>query len=337
MPLDPEFVNLGYSKQPVYYNEPGYSWEQKLQAAYDDATDKLARTLPPGTTQNTSQYEIANDVAGNQFQQFTPAWDKPLRTAPDPNAVDIDPSVGMNLPSDQMRQYYLGKYAQCSANLGAYLTGYARKQVVEGALSQEEFDRGADMRLRGFSEIIYAGSKGQLGSIIAGEAYSNDGAPVIVRANEALVPVSGANGFGAPVTIAVIIVVSALLIGACAGVAWHYIDQQARDRRAMLEICQDALQRGDPNASRICADMSQIVAKMQEQSPSAIEQIVGKGTPQTIAKYAALGLGAYLLVMFAPEIIRGLRAGKDAWGERDRAAANLARWQRNAQRRWRRA
>ena len=130
------------------------------------------------------------------------------------------------------------------------------------------------------------------------------------------------------------VAIAALIIGASAGVAYYYISQQARDRRIMMEMCQDAINKGDQHAPKICADMSQIVAKMQEQSPSAIEQIMGKGTPQTIAKYAAIGLGAYLLIMFAPEIIRGLRAGKDAWGEKERAAANLARYRRNAERRF---
>lgn len=339
MPLDPDFVNLAYNKQPVYYNEPGYSWEQKLQAAYDDATAALQQTLPPGTTQNTAQYEVANDLAGSQFQQFTPAWQEPLRTSADPTQTDVDPSTAMNMPSDDMRQYYLGKYAQCSANLGAYLTGYARQKVVSGELSQAEFDQGADLRLRGFSEIIYAGKRGQLGPIVSGETFSAGmgGGSILVRSNDTQVlGSSGAQGLGA-VPVVVIIAVAALIIGACAAVAWHYVDQQARDRRIMLEICQDAIAKGSPDAPRICQDMSQVVAKMHEQSPSAIEQIVGKETPQTIAKYAMIGLGGYLLVMFAPEIIRGLRAGKDAWGERERAVANLASWRRNAQRRWSRA
>lgn len=338
MTIPDQLATVAYDKQPVFYNDPELSWEQRLAYAHEEARKHLAAILPPGATLSTSQYELAADVAGTQIDTFGSAWMPRLQSG-----QDIDPESALSLPADQMRQYYLGRYAQASANLGAYLTGFARQQVAYGSISQKDFDLGAELRLRSLSDIIYAGRTGSLPALIDGERYAQKktgaGNSLITIATPGVTvqPAAGLQGLGfawTPAMVLAVGLVSCLAVGVVAAsvVAWRWNEANASNRRSMLEICQDAQARNHPDARTICKDMSEVVAEMGDPSNGmnpAGDMIKNVGT---IA--GAIG-GLYLLFAFAPQISQAITSikGTMSSGQQQTQIANLARFHRNAVRR----
>lgn len=325
MPAPSDLSQVCLNKQPVYFNEPSFAWEQRLASAYDEAALHLKKTLPPGSTIDAAQYELANDLTGNQIDTYGGDWKN--RIASD---QDADVSAALNLPADQCRQFYLGKFAQASSNLGAYLSGYAREQVAVGALSKEEFDKGAEVRLRQFSEIIHLGRTGGLPAAVSGEQLSQSklGKPnatiVVATPGVTVAQPAAVSGLGYAIGaggIALIVLAAGAVI-AGGIVAYYWSTTSQSNRRAMLEICQDAVRRGDPRAEQICLNMSKVVADMASVTnlPTPLDAIVSREQQKQLVTYAVAGFGAYLLV---PEIIRSLRQSKSAMTEK--AIANLAR------------
>lgn len=338
-----ELGQIALQKQPVYYNDPSWPWEQKLAAAYDEATKLLQAAVPAGTTLDTAQYELASDAAGAQVDAYGDAWMRPLQSAdpsqPLSSVNDVD--QGMQLGATQARQYYLGTYAQASSNLGAYLTGYARAQIPVGVLTQAEFDQGAEMRLRQFSQIIHAGRTGSLPAVIAGERYAMDAGVTGAQARLTVASggvtaaaVNAAAGLGLTgVEIALIVLVAGLVIAGTV-VAVYWAKTSSDNRATMLQICQQAIANKDPKADLICANMTQVVAQMASpgQMPGVLDSIVGKDALNKITTFAAVGAGLYLLVTFAPEIARSLQRTKGAMTQTQ--TANLARTYRRYGRTW---
>ena len=331
-----ELGSVAAAKQPIYYNDPAVAWEQRLQQAYDEATQHLQATLAPGQVINTAEYETASDVANVQMDQFGGTWNSSIKSwDPRTASPDVPQDQGLGMPSEQMRQFYLGRYAQASSNLGAYLTGYAREQIPIGSITQQEFDTGAEMRLRAFSDIIDAGRRGALKGLVAGESYAQgaDPARIAIRGDGTHVTQgTSTQGLGfdpATGTIIALSLLAVVMICGCVYILSNAVSNYAL-RVKMLQQCQDARDKGDPKADKICADMTQIVAKTitPDKPVSPLDNVFGAGTGQKIVTYAAIGVGAYLLITFAPDIIRSLRKSKDAFGEQEKMVENMARWRR---------
>ena len=341
-----ELSTLALNQQPVYYNDPNMAWEQRLALAYDDATKKLQASLPAGSTIDTSKYAIANEAAGNTVNKYGSDWLPHFK-----DQTDVDASTALALPSDEMRQYYLGKYADASTGLGAYLSGYAREGIAIGALTQSDFDKGAELRLRAFSEIIYAGNTGSLKALVAGERVASGAAVsksvqgfgayprmspnatviTIGGSGYSVAPASKLNGFGLIDTAAVVLIIAGMLI--LSGVVGWTIYQGLNflTRKQMLDRCTDAVKSKDERAEAICQTMTTVVAQMaKDASPASALDL--KGMVGQVVPYAAAGVGALLLIQFAPEIIRSLRGAKKAMQEPEQQIANLARLRKNAAR-----
>jgi len=319
------------NKQPVFYMDSAMAWEQRLALAYDEATMWLRKAVPAGVTIDTSKYESATGSASSQLQSYGDSWLNKFRTN-----VDLDPDTAITLTGDHSEAYYLGQYANASANLGAYLSGYAREQIPIGGISQADFDQGAEMRLRSFSEIIYLGRTGALPAVVSPDVYAKGlgggagGKIIVATPGVSFNAATGASGLGCEVlcltiTIGILAILAATAI--TVSVMWSKSSQQ--NRQAMLEICQDAIRRDNPNAPTICADMSKVVADMASpgQMPNPIDALIPKALQTQIVTYGAIGLGIYTLIMFAPQIMASLGRTKEVLAARqvERMAANRRR------------
>lgn len=308
------------NKQPVYYMDATMSWEQRLAAAYDEATAHIKATLPPGVTIDTSKYEQANDLAGNHINAYGDDWLSTFRANKD---LSVDSAVRFN--GEQGEQYYLGRYAQASANLGAYLTGYARQQIPLGALTQEDFDQGAELRLRALSEVIHLGRTGALPAVIAADKYAlannapKGGSILVATPGVTINPATGTSGLGCELLcLTITIGVLAILAATAITVSVMWVNASQKDRQAMLETCNDAVRLNNAQAPAICANMSKVVAEMAApgQMPSALSALIPADLQKQIITYGAIGLGAYLLLTFAPQIASSLSKTKDVLAAR---------------------
>jgi hypothetical protein len=319
------------NKQPLYYMDMAMAWEQRLALAYDEATMWLKKATPPGTTIDTSRFEAASSVATSHVNTYGDAWMSKFKVG-----SDLDQNSALVMSGDYSEAYYLGKYAQASANLGAYLSGYAREQIPIGAISQAEFDQGAEMRLRALSEVIYLGRTGALPAVVAPDVYaksiggSTSGKITVATPGitfDAAAPTGGLGCGPACIYISLAVVAGLVAVAITVSVLWTKASQE--NRQVMLEVCQDAVRRGNPNAPTICADMSKVVAEMASpgQMPNPIDALIPKALQTQIVTYGAIGLGLYTLIMFAPQIMASLGRTKDVLAARqvERMAANRRR------------
>lgn len=318
--MDSSLGQAAFDRQPVFYSDATMAWEQRLALAYDEASKYVSSSMAPGQTLDLASYELAADVAGDSLQANSEAWRLGFAQNQDVGLVSA-----INLGSQQCTQYYLGHYAQACSNLGAFVTGYAREQIVLGALSQDEFDKACDLRIRAFSDIIYLGRTGALPSMLNATGWSKangiaDPSIVIATPGISTLP-SPVSGLGLePVTILIGIAIVGVLVGAGIGVAMYMSAENAKLRRAALEICQDAVRRNHPSASAICAS-----AKDAARTPSLTDallpegsladKIVSKDLQDKLVMYGALGLGTMLLIQFAPQIMSSLSKTYDVYAE----------------------
>lgn len=337
-----DIVSASLASQPVFFNSAELAWEQKLQLAYNEATLHLKNAVPAGTLIDASKYELAADAAGSQIQQYGDVWTPTVAAASENPSLNVDPSTALKLDSEQSRQFYLGQYAQASANLGAYLTGAARAGITQGVMTQEDFDNGAFLRLRQFSTIIHAGRTGKLSPLVGGEAYAQQmglspgGLVLVANGQSVVTPATGVQGLGGWQVVVIVGVIAGLTIAGIT-LGWKYLSESEKTRRQALDICQQAIARGDPKADLICQNMADHVAT----TGSIANKIIPPETQSKIVNWLVIGAGAYLAIQFAPEIIKSLSEAKRTYArERDYnerlsqvQVANLARFARHARRR----
>lgn len=325
MPVPAELGPLCVNKQPLFYMDSGLAWEERLARAYDEATKHLRDALPAGTVLNTSQYELSSQLYGSQYNAKGSAWLPYLQ-----QNKDIPQDAALTMEGEQMRQFYLGKYASASSNLGAYLTGYAREQIAAGSLSQKDFDEGAEARLRSFSEIIYLGRTGQLRGVVGAEPYAaekggGDGSGIFVGTNGTTISAgSDISGLGiAPaIVIGVAIVAALAIVGTVAVVMWS--NSADKTKTAMLELCQEAIRKGDPKRDQICRNMADSAAKITSEGPaSPFDAIFGKGAGKVLV-YGAVAIGGLALLAYgAPFIAKQLEKTRESYAQEK--ARSLAR------------
>lgn len=305
-----------FDRQQVYYMDPMLAWEQRLASAYDEAVAHLKAAIPPGTTVDLAKYELAADMAGSSLTTHSDAWLQGFRENKDPSVAS-----GLLFDPSRAKEYYLGHFAQASANIGVFITGYAREQITLGALSQADFDTACDMRLRALSDIIYLGRTGQLKAVVDADGWGKENAPgdtKLVVATDGLYTGEDAQGLGtlgAPAIVAIVIVCA--LAGAGIGVAVMWAAENAKQRRIALDICQDAVRRGHPDASKICGEMRGLVADLANPAniPNPVDMLIPKEMQKTIA-YAAAGItGVALVLAFAPQIMRSLSRTGEVYAE----------------------
>jgi len=310
-------------KQPLYYSSaqfPELTLEERLGRAYDEAAAALKAVTPQGVAIDASKYELADEVAG----KVTDANESLILTSL-AAGKDLPADSGYMFTPEQSRQYYLGKFARASANLGAYLTGFMRGQINLGAISQSDFDKGGEARIRLFSEIIHLSRTGALGPVVAGENYGQatigDAQPRIVVASQGVATDSlktGAQGFGIPlavlanpyVAVGVIIVVGIVVVAGVAAYFYSRSDEQ-KSREQAYNACLEAIRQQNPNAEAICKNMSDIGTN----KAGWLDYIIPKDIQNKVVNYALLGAGAYLVIAFSPQIIRALSRAKDTYSE----------------------
>jgi hypothetical protein len=315
MPGREEASAVALVKQPLYYADPLMSAEQRLGHAYDEAAASLRAVFPAGTVLNTSQYENASELTGNHIDRYAGTLIQSLSSG-----QDVPEQAAFTYDSEQARSIYFGKFAQASANLGAYLTGYAREQVAIGRLSQADFDAGVEVRIRQFSEIIHLGRTAMLGPVVNAEGHAKSvgagpGSRITIATPGAMTtgPSLGAVGLGGPV----LFYVGIIAILAAAGlVSWYaYVQASLKNREQMLEACKLAISTNHKDAEIICRNMADAVTKLSENPPSIIDQFISKSTQRWIIGLGAAGLGIYLVIQFAPQIVTSLSKAGEAYGE----------------------
>lgn len=310
-------------KQPLYYSAsqfPDLTLEERLARAYDEASSALSSVTPAGVTIDASQYELADELAGKVTDKNEATIISCLQ-----QGKDLPEDAGYLFTPEQSRQYYLGKFARASANLGAYLTGFMRGQINVGAISQSDFDKGGEARIRLFSEIIHLSRTGALGPVVAGETYGKstigDAQPKIVVASQGVETVSmkpGVSGFGSPlavlanpyVAIGVIIVVGIVVVAGVAAYFYSRSDEQ-KSREQAYNACLEAIRQNNPDSAKICENMT----KIGENKAGWLDYLIPKDIQNKVVNVALLGAGAYLTLMFAPQIIGALSNAKNAYSE----------------------
>lgn len=311
-------------KQPLYYAKeqfPTLTLEERLARAYDEAAAALKTVTPAGVAIDASKYELADEIAGKATDK-----NESLILSCLSQGKDLPEDAGYMFTPDQARQLYLGKFARASANLGAYLTGFLRGQINIGALSQSDFDKGGEARIRLFSEIIHLSRTGALGPMVAGEAYGQAtiGSPqpqiVIASQGVATGPVTqrGTQGFGSPlallanpyVAVGVLVVVGIVVVAGVAAYFYSRSDEQ-KSREQAYNACLAAIQQNHPDSATICKNMSDI----GKDKAGWLDYLVPKDIQNKVVNFALLGAGAYLVIVFAPQIIRSLSSAKDAYSE----------------------
>ena len=310
-------------KQPLYYSAtqfPAMTLEERLGHAYDEAAAALKAVTPSGTTIDASKYELADEVAGKTTDK-----NESLILSSLAEGKDLPEDAGYMFTPEQSRQLYLGKFARASANLGAYLTGFLRGQINLGAISQSDFDKGGEARIRLFSEIIHLSRTGALGPMVAGENYGQatigDAQPRIVIASQGVATDSlktGAQGFGSPlavlanpyVALGVVVVVGIIVVAGVAAYFYSRSDDQ-KSREQAYNACLEAIRQNHPDSAAICKNMADI----GKDKAGWLDYIIPKDIQNKVVNYALIGAGAYLVIVFAPQIIRSLSSAKDTYSE----------------------
>ena len=294
-------------RQRVYYMDPTMAWEQRLALAHDEALQHIRGSLQPGTVVDLAKYELCADLAGGQMNASAADWIGALR-----GDRDASDSSRVRLETQASKDYYLGHFAQASANLGAFLTGHARKQIVTGGLTQADFDSACNMRLRAFSDIIHAGRIGALPALLGNQAWAakfgTGGGDILLRTQGAEVSAPAAGGLGAWQIAAIAIV--CVLLGAGLYVAFFWTAENVKQRRLAFEICQDAINRGHPDAATICGSMADIVKELGNpiKVPSASDLI-----PKSLQDKLLLIGGIGLVIAFGPTIMASISKTQEVY------------------------
>jgi hypothetical protein len=315
-----ELGQAGYNAQPVFYTDDKMAWEQRLALAYDEASNHVRAALPPGTTIDLAKYELAADLAGSQIKSNAGIWTPAFETE-----SDVPEQAGVRLTPAEAREYYLGHYAKASANLGAFISGSARQQVVKGALSQAEFNRACDMRLRELSDLIYMGRTGSLQAALDPEGWQRThgaSSDRIILSKGGITTPSYAVGLGelGTVTIVAIVIVLAL-VGAGIAVAVMYSAENMKLRRVALEICQDAVRSGNPDAKAICGSMEGLARDLSDPAKASfVNNLIPPELQTKLLTLGAIGLGTAIAIQYLPRIIDSIEKSKDV-----HAAAKLRR------------
>jgi len=296
-------------RQQVFYMDPMLAWEQRLALAHDEAAAHIQAALPPGTVLDLASYELAADMAGNQLSTHSDSWLNSFNTD-----KDAPVASGLKFESQNSRDYYLGHYAKAKANLGAFITGYAREQISLGALSEADFNQACDLRLRALSDIIYLGRTGQLQPLVDAKGWRDQVAPsdssiVIAKSGTATGQDAQALGVVPYVPIAIGIIIVSAVVAAGIGAAWYLTNENNKQRRIALEICQDAVKRGHKDAKAICENLE------KETDKSLLDQFISQELQDTITYAVVGGVGIMLLINFAPNIIESLGRSRQAYSD----------------------
>lgn len=303
---------LSYDTQKVYYMDPSLTWEERLARAYDEAATHVRASMMPGQKLNLAKYAFAADVAGNQFNTHAEAWENSLREYRDSSLQSA-----VRWTPEESQEYYLGHFGQAAENLGVFISGHARKQVDLGALSPQDFEQACDLRLRAFSDIIHAGRTGALEPLLNAQGWntktgaSQDGQIIIATGGQGS-PNQPMQGLGFGWVAVGIVAVVAVLVGAGIGVAVMMSAENAKQRRAALDICQNAVERGHPDASQICSKAFETIDKLADKS-SILDNLMPAGLQKQIVTYGALGIGVMLLINFLPNIVGSVSMAQDRY------------------------
>jgi len=323
-------------KQPVYYANAELPWESRLASAYDECVGAIRAAMPAGTSVDLSSYALTLDASGSHIDDYADDIQGALQ-----QSIDLPGQAAFTYQGADAQNFYLGKFVLASQGLGAYLTGYARKQIELGALSQEEFDRGAESRLRLFSEIIHLNKMGTLAAAIDPKGYVDKqgaGGGTITLATPGIITQnkSGVAGFGfalpAVIPVGYVIVgIVATLVAAGIGASLVWSSENVKNRKAMIQICDDAMRRGDPQAAVICQDMSAKVLELSDPNKMAgpLDFLVSREMQAKVLPWLALGLGTFLVIQFAPQILQSLSRTGEVWS--DHQARALARRRKQAE------
>ena len=248
----------------------------------------------------------------------------------DTGVENIDASKGVRLVSSDAAEYYLGKFSKASSNIGAYISGYAREQVVKGSLSKNQFEQACDAKLRDLSDIIYIGRTGHLPAIITPEQWMKEqnsyGKEIVLLHSGVGVKNSGASGLGEPISLAaaaVVVVIAGLVIAAGVAVSYYFVKRRAELQQVGFELCQDAVRNNDPRWKDICELPA--VSATGDKLGSLAEQFLPKETLNKMGKYAIYGVGIALVINFLPNIMASLSRTEEVY--RDEKLRKLQKYQ----------
>jgi hypothetical protein len=305
------------NRQAIFHADNTDPWELRLAKAFDEANGHIVQSFPAGKRINLAKHELASSVAGSQFSRDENFWDGKMN---DRSVHNVDEVRGISIASDEASDYYLGKFSIASKNIGAYISGYAREQVVKGNLSEKQFNQACEDKLRDLSDIIYLGRTGHLRAIISPDEWmkSNDmegDKLVCFHDSLGVGKRSGISGLGEPMsllTAGVILVIAAIVIAAGVAVTFYFMNHKRKMQQLGFDLCQDAIRNNDPRWEEIC---EQHVPKGSSGILPRLDDLIPPDTTNQIVKYAAAGLGIALLINFLPNIMASLSRTQEVYAD----------------------
>ena len=278
--------------------------EEQLIEAFQKARAALFAALPKDARLDAGEAKLAADLVGQQIQAQQSAIIPSLQTRrdlPEANAISMD--------SVKSRQYYIGKYVVAAQGLGGYPAGLAREAVQAGAMTQQQYLDGIEVRLRAFSEIIHVGETGQLVDLVNGE--KRGGNILVTTPGDGIIERPGMSGLGFVVTGSMILGVIAIAI--VAGLTYYFTQKHKTDLTVamMSRNCSEAMRQGNERAIKWCKEFAN-----QTAGGGAIANIFGaKGQEQLLRYLGYAGMG-YLAILLLPSLTQSVLSTQEVIRER---------------------
>lgn len=274
--------------------------EEQLIEAFQKARAALFSALPSNARLDATEATLAADLVQQQIQIR-----QSIVTSHLESGTDLPLPDAITLESPKSRQYYIGKYIAASQGLGGYPAGLGREAVAAGAMSQQDYVDGMEVRLRAFSDIIYAGNNGQLSHLVNAEAVGGD--VVIQSVRTGVISGTGTSGVGAIAvgTIVLVGIVSAILVG---GAAYYFTQKHRIDKTItmMSQNCNDAIKLGNDKAIKYCNEFAK-----ETVGGGAIKDIIGVEGQSQILKYLGYAGAAYLAILLLPSITSSVMSAQE--------------------------
>lgn len=299
--------NVSARVAPVYgggldKNRP----ENQLIEAFQKARSALFAALPKDAVLDPAEAKLAAELVAQQVQDqrsvIVPSLER---------RIDLPPTNAITLDPIKARQYYVGKYVAASQGLGGYPAGLAREAVAAGAMTEQQYFDGIEVRLRAFSEIIHAGNTGQLVDLVNGERRGSS--IVIATEGDGVVGSAGVSGLGLAATTAILIGVVAVAI--VAGLAYYYTQAHKAELTVamMSRNCNEAIKLGNEKAIKWCNEFAKETA-----SGGIGTDLFGSKGQEQLLRYLGYAGAAYLAILLLPSITQSVLSTQQVVRERNK-------------------
>jgi hypothetical protein len=139
----------------------GSTPEERMLSGFLLAKQHMAKLLPQGHSVDVGAAIATQESYEKQLVERKSVVSMSLAAK-----QDLPEDSGIQEIAEKSREYWISMYALAAEGIGAYATGYARKQVEYGLLSEQDYLDSVDLRTKSFSTIVYAGQTGYLPQLV---------------------------------------------------------------------------------------------------------------------------------------------------------------------------